>query len=64
MSAARVFKPDDPMSVALVPGDLVRVRDDYPPGHIRTPVYVRGKIGARDALFRCVRKSRASRLPA
>jgi nitrile hydratase len=23
----------------------VRIRDDYPPGHIRTPVYVRGKEG-------------------
>jgi hypothetical protein len=30
---------------ALKPGDLVRVRDDFPAGHIRTPVYVRGKIG-------------------
>jgi nitrile hydratase len=30
---------------AFVAGDLVRVRDDYPPGHIRTPVYVRGKLG-------------------
>ena len=26
-------------------GERVRVRDDYPPGHIRTPVYVRGKEG-------------------
>ena len=26
-------------------GDIVLVRDDYPPGHIRTPVYVRGKRG-------------------
>ncbi len=26
-------------------GDVVLVRDDYPPGHIRTPVYVRGKRG-------------------
>ena len=30
---------------ALATGDRVRVRDDYPPGHIRTPVYVRGKEG-------------------
>ena len=29
----------------LTSGDRVRVRDDYPPGHIRTPVYVRGKEG-------------------
>jgi hypothetical protein len=29
----------------LTPGDRVRVREDFPPGHIRTPVYVRGKEG-------------------
>ena len=27
------------------PGDRVRVRMADPPGHIRTPFYVRGKIG-------------------
>lgn len=27
------------------PGDRVLVREDFPPGHIRTPVYVRGKTG-------------------
>lgn len=26
-------------------GDLVRVREDYPIGHFRTPVYIRGKLG-------------------
>jgi hypothetical protein len=26
-------------------GERVRVRDDHPPGHIRTPFYVRGKQG-------------------
>lgn len=26
-------------------GDAVRVRDDYPLGHIRTPVYIRGRQG-------------------
>ncbi len=26
-------------------GDTVRVREDYPLGHIRTPVYIRGKEG-------------------
>jgi nitrile hydratase len=26
-------------------GDRVTVRDDYPIGHIRTPVYIRGKTG-------------------
>jgi nitrile hydratase subunit beta len=29
----------------LAAGDRVRVREDYPPGHMRTPVYVRGKEG-------------------
>jgi hypothetical protein len=33
------------MAMDLAPGTQVRVRDDYPPGHIRTPVYVRGKEG-------------------
>jgi hypothetical protein len=29
-------------------GDPVRVRRAYPPGHIRTPWYIRGKIGVVD----------------
>jgi nitrile hydratase subunit beta len=33
------------MARGFGPGDRVRVRDDYPMGHIRTPVYVRGKEG-------------------
>ena len=33
------------MATELKPGDRVRVREDYPPGHIRTPVYIRGKEG-------------------
>ena len=27
------------------PGDTVRVRDDYVPGHVRMPGYIRGKTG-------------------
>lgn len=27
------------------PGDRVRVRTDERPGHVRTPFYVRGKVG-------------------
>ena len=27
------------------PGDRVRVREDYVPGHVRMPAYIRGKIG-------------------
>ncbi|HEX9808062.1 MAG TPA: SH3-like domain-containing protein [Alphaproteobacteria bacterium] len=33
------------MSNVFAPGDRVRVREDFPPGHIRTPVYIRGKTG-------------------
>lgn len=32
-------------------GDRVRVREDFPPGHIRTPVYVRGKEGVVTRAF-------------
>jgi nitrile hydratase subunit beta len=27
------------------PGDRVRVRVAYPPGHVRTPWYIRGQVG-------------------
>ena len=33
------------MAAELEPGTIVRVREDYPPGHIRTPVFIRGKRG-------------------
>lgn len=36
---------------AIAVGALVRVREDYPPGHFRTPVYVRGKTGVVIASF-------------
>jgi nitrile hydratase len=29
----------------FAPGDRVRVREDYVPGHVRMPAYVRGKTG-------------------
>ena len=35
----------------LSPGALVRVREDYPPGHIRTPGYLRGKQGVVERYF-------------
>ncbi len=35
----------------FVPGESVRIRDDYPPGHIRTPVYLRGKRGVVTRYF-------------
>ncbi len=27
------------------PGDAVKVREAYPPGHVRTPYFVRGRAG-------------------
>ncbi|HLS85414.1 MAG TPA: SH3-like domain-containing protein [Burkholderiales bacterium] len=29
----------------FAPGDRVRVRKAFPPGHIRTPFYIRGHVG-------------------
>lgn len=29
----------------FAPGDRVRVRRAYPPGHVRTPFYLRGRTG-------------------
>ncbi len=33
------------MSDAFTSGERVRIRQDYPVGHFRTPVYLRGKTG-------------------
>jgi nitrile hydratase len=33
------------MSAPFAPGDRVQVRRAAPPGHLRTPFYVRGKAG-------------------
>jgi nitrile hydratase subunit beta len=33
------------MTAPLAPGTRVRVRADDPPGHVRTPSYVRGQSG-------------------
>lgn len=30
------------------PGDAVRVREAYPPGHVRTPYFIRGQDGIVD----------------
>ena len=43
----------------LKPGDRVRVREDYPPGHMRTPVYVRGKEGVIARAFGAFRNPEA-----
>ena len=33
------------MSARFAVGDPVRVREAYPPGHVRTPYFIRGKTG-------------------
>jgi nitrile hydratase len=33
------------MSAAFAVNDRVKVRRVYPPGHVRTPYYIRGKAG-------------------
>ena len=33
------------MSARFSAGDRVRVRRAYPPGHVRTPYFIRGKTG-------------------
>ncbi len=32
------------------PGDRVRVRSDAPPGHVRTPTYIKGRTGVVEGL--------------
>ncbi len=34
-----------PDRTRFAPGDRVRVKDDYVPGHVRMPAYIRGKTG-------------------
>ena len=36
---------------AFAVGDAVRVREAYPPTHMRTPLYVQGKRGIVDELY-------------
>jgi nitrile hydratase subunit beta len=38
------------MAARFKPGEPVRVREAYPPGHIRTPWYIRGKAGRIERL--------------
>jgi nitrile hydratase len=38
------------MSPRFRPGDAVTVRRAYPPGHLRTPHYIRGKAGVVERL--------------
>jgi len=32
-------------SANFAPGDRVRVNERFPPGHVRTPWYCRGRVG-------------------
>lgn len=38
------------MSTTFQPGDRVRVREANPPGHVRTPFYVRGCEGVVESI--------------
>ena len=38
------------MSARFKPGDAVTVRRAYPPGHLRTPHFIRGKAGMVERL--------------
>jgi len=38
-------RPNDPNRQRFKPGDRVRVKSDYVPGHTRMPGYIRGKTG-------------------
>lgn len=38
-------------SGAFAVGDTVRVRESYPPTHMRTPLYIQGKQGIVDELY-------------
>jgi hypothetical protein len=40
----------DAVEARFQPGDRVAVRLAYPPGHVRTPCYVRGKAGIVERL--------------
>ena len=40
----------DPVEPRFRPGDRVAVRAAYPPGHVRTPYYIRGKAGMVERL--------------
>jgi nitrile hydratase subunit beta len=42
--------PADSPAPRFVAGDRVAVRRAYPPGHVRTPFYIRGKTGVVERL--------------
>lgn len=39
------------MSAKFAPGDSVRVRTAYPPGHVRAPYFIRGRTGVVDRIW-------------
>lgn len=42
--------PEASLPARFHPGDRVQVRDTDPPGHVRTPHYIRGHIGVIERL--------------
>ena len=51
MKAAEAWSVSPAMPTRFQPGQRVRVRDASPPGHLRTPWYVRGRIGEVERLL-------------
>ena len=45
LAKGRSARLDDPVQPKFKPGDTVVARNIYPPGHIRMPLYVRGRQG-------------------
>lgn len=41
------------MTTPFTVGDRVRIRDRNAPGHVRTPVYVRGRAGRVERVLPC-----------
>ena len=39
------------MTARYAPGDAVRVRVAFPPGHVRAPHFIRGKTGVVDRIW-------------
>ena len=47
---AKIAGDEGRMSIRFRPGDQVRVRKAHPPGHVRTPFYIRGHDGVVESV--------------
>ena len=41
---------EDRQNARFQPGDKIRIRTGSPPGHLRTPEYIQGKVGVIEAV--------------